>query len=126
MHRDQNAAKSRKPMPPQNLDPRVKALADRIYCRNPRRYRPLIVWIREAIKHHYRNEVIAGALKEADRYIDGVREWWSYLNKVVDKVEKNMNAGEHDRLHEQRKQELKEAAAKFYAQTSSQDQRRQG
>ena len=74
------------------LDPQIKAIADKIYRSDRKKFERLIVWIKQAQKHHFADEVIAAALREFERYAATVTDWYPYLDKIIDKVEKNFNA----------------------------------
>jgi len=93
------------------LNPKIKEVADRIYSSDRKKFDRLVVWIKQAQQQCYRDDVIAEALLQFERYAGGVRDWYPYLDKIIDKVEKDLNAKEAQRLSEQGKEELKEIYA---------------
>ena len=93
------------------LDPNIREVADRIYSSDRKKFDRLVVWIKQAQQQCYRDDVIAEALLQFERYAGGVRDWYPYLDKIIDKVEKDLNAKEAQRLSEQGKEELKEIYA---------------
>ena len=68
------------------LEPGLKAVIDRIYRRDPERYRKLIFWVWWNQKRGWKNEVIAEAAAMADENLDGAPDWWAYLTKLLPKA----------------------------------------
>ena len=66
-------------------DPSLKAVTDKIYKRDPKRYQRLIHWVWFNQKAGWSNGAIREALSMADEYLDQAPEWWAYLQKVLPK-----------------------------------------
>jgi len=98
---------------PTGLNPLIKEVADRIFLSNRPKFAKLIVWIKEAQKEKYRDDVIATALMDFERYASRIDNWWKYLDGILNRVEKNINAKESKLQSELHKQELKD----FYVET---------
>jgi hypothetical protein len=79
-----------------------------IYQVDPKKFARLGSWVRAAAKHH-RPAVIVLALNRFRPYSQTVSgHWWPYLEKLLDKAEKDTNFAEHEKNHEQMKAEWKE------------------
>lgn len=83
--------KKPEPKRPKELDPGIKVWADKIYRIDRDRYSRLIVWIKAA-ERSYQTEVIASALERYFPYARNVSDWWSYLDRILDKQEGIYNA----------------------------------
>jgi hypothetical protein len=93
------------------LDPNIKRVADRIYASDTRKFIGLIIWIRQAQKYHYSNEVITQALIDFEPYAGSVdKGWYPYLDKIINKVRADYDKRQSDHEHEQRKQGERELA----------------
>ena len=69
------------------LDPRIKVAADRIYNPNPKRFRRLVVWIKEKEKYGFKPEWIVSALQEFELKMAGINgEWWPYLEQIGKRI----------------------------------------
>ena len=76
---------------PKELDARIKVWADKIYRIDRARYARLIVWIKAA-ERSYAVPVIASTLERYLPYAPNVVDWWSYLDRILDKQEGIFNA----------------------------------
>ena len=93
------------------MDEHIKRVADRIYASDTRKFIRLIVWIRQAQKYHYSDEVITKALLEFEPYAGSVdKGWYPYLDKIINKVRGDYDKRQSDQEHEQRKQGERELA----------------
>lgn len=98
------------------LDPRISAVANPIYLSDPVKFRRLIVWIKQAQKYHYSTATIVTALEQFQPRAAGVRDnWWAYLDTLIEKAQKDLNAEDQDARHKKRKAELNELAAMYPA-----------
>jgi len=93
------------------LDQEIKRVADRIYASDTRKFIGLIVWIRQAQKYHYSNEVITKALLDFEPYAGTVNsKWYPYLDRIIDKVRADYDKRQSDHEHAERKQGERELA----------------
>jgi hypothetical protein len=93
------------------LDPGIKRVADRIYATDTKRFLKLIIWIKEAQKHHFADKVIAASLLRFEPYAAQVGDgWYPYLDKIINKVNKDSNMSRSVNEHEQRKADEREVA----------------
>lgn len=86
------------------LNPEVKRAADKIYEKDRQKYQKLIKWL-VAAEHSYSPEVIVATLERFEPFADGARNWWSYLDKLLDQQEGKINAGKAQTESEQHKKE---------------------
>ena len=93
------------------MDENIKRVADRIYASDQQKFIRLIVWIKQAQKYHYSNEVITKALIEFESYAGSVdKGWYPYLDKIINKVRADYDKRQSDHEHEIRKQGERELA----------------
>jgi hypothetical protein len=93
------------------LDAGIKRVADRIYATDTKRFLKLIIWIKEAQKHHFADKVIAASLLRFEPYAAQVGDgWYPYLDKIINKVSKDFNMSRSVNEHEQRKADEREVA----------------
>ena len=91
------------------MDQEIKRVADRIYASDQQKFIRLIVWIKQAQKYHYSNEVITQALIDFEPYAGSVNKgWYQYLDKIIDKVSADCAKRQSDMEHESRKQHERE------------------
>lgn len=67
----------------------LRLVADRVYRRDPVRFRRLIVWIHDAHKRNWSHDRIRRALLALDkRENEGkqIEAWWPWLNAALEKV----------------------------------------
>jgi len=99
------------PQKRRELDQRIKEPADRIYKSDRKKFDRLIAWIKQAQRYKYSDEVIGLTLVAFERYVPVVQDWWPYLDRIIDKMEKDVNARQAQKDHERFKEELKETYA---------------
>lgn len=76
-----------------NMNSEIKEWADKIYQLDKQRFNRLIVWLK-ATERTYSAEVIVATLKEFEPKAKDVSgNWWPYLDKILDKTEGKINAG---------------------------------
>lgn len=97
---------------PRGLDQRIKDVADRIFLSDRKKFAKLIVWIKEAQKEKYRDDLIAEALIQFERDAYRIDNWWKYLDSILNRVEKDANAREAKAQSAKHKQELKDLYVK--------------
>lgn len=97
-------------MPRQNLDPRIKVWADKIYASDRQKFERIAGWIKAA-ERTYEVTVIAGALERFVPYAIECRDWWPYLDQLLDKEEGRHNARNAEVESERHKLEDKEVAS---------------
>jgi len=91
------------------LDPRIKRWADRIYSTDVVRFARLAGWI-TAAERTYDVLVITAALERFAPYAATVRDWWPYLDRLLDKEEGILNARNAESVSERHKAEDRETA----------------
>lgn len=92
------------------LDERIKQVADRIYFSDRKKFARLIAWIKQAQRERFSDGVIATALQEFERYAATIENWYPYLDKIIDKVEKNFNANQSENQNQDFKRILTDYA----------------
>lgn len=102
-------APSADPPKRKELDPRIKAPADRIYKSNPLKFQRLIQWIKQAEKYRYPAPVIAETLERFEARAGDVANWYGYLDKMIEKIKGDYNRDQSVHEHERHKAELREA-----------------
>jgi hypothetical protein len=88
------------PEPKRGLDPRIKEVADRIYHKDPDRFRRLITWIKDKEKRDYPVEVIVETLSqfEARDRNTKIKDWWPYMERIHTKVYGQWNEAQAARV----------------------------
>lgn len=94
------------------LDETIKIWADQIYQTDTNKYSRLVQWIKAA-ERNYRTVVIASALERFLPFAANVRDWWPYLDQILDKQEAILNARDSEAESERHKTEIRELAAMF-------------
>lgn len=94
------------------LDESIKIWADQIYQTDTNKYSRLVQWIKAA-ERNYRTVVIASALERFLPFAANVRDWWPYLDQILDKQEAILNARDSEAESERHKTEIRELAAMF-------------
>jgi len=90
-----------------DIDPKIKAVAEPIFKVNPKKYARLVMWISAAGKAH-RPDVVRLALERFIPYAPTVSDtWWPYLDKILDKTEKDLSFADHEAEHNRLKKEMK-------------------
>lgn len=90
---------------------RLKAVLDRIYRRDPIRYKQIVVWVWRNQKAGWTDDAMALTCEMADPYLDYCPNWFAYLNKLLPKA----TGRENERKSQQYKNEIKEIADEFIA-----------
>lgn len=94
------------------MNPAIKAVADRIYACDTKKFKRLVVWIKQAQKYNYSDPVIIGALLRFEKHAKSVdKGWYPYLDKIIDKVNKDFNMGSSVREHERQNWDERELAS---------------
>ncbi len=89
----------------------IKRVADRIYYSNPKKFVRLVVWIRQAEKYKFETVVIVTALERFEKYAASVGDnWYPYLDKLIKKVDGDINADRSLSEHELHKEEVRDAS----------------
>ena len=101
-------APSADPPKRKELDPKIKAVADRIYKSDPFKFQRLIQWIKQAEKYHYPAPVIAETLERFEARAGDVTNWYAYLDTMILKVRGDYNRDQSVSEHERHKAELRE------------------
>lgn len=87
------------------IHPDVKRAADKIYQLDRQKFQKLIIWLRAA-ENTYSTEVVVKTLQEFEPYAATVGlNWWPYLDRILDKTEGKINAGNAQAESEQHKKE---------------------
>lgn len=68
------------------LEPGLRAVIDKIYRRDPVRYKRVIVWVKRCQKLGWKDEAIREAATMGDSFIDGAPNWFAYLTKLLPKA----------------------------------------
>jgi hypothetical protein len=105
--KDKEASKVR------TLDPRIKEIADRIFNSNKPKFLRLIVWVKQAQKHNFEDQVIVAALERFEPYCAEIEQWYPYLDKLIYKADQDINRDRHDAKHAAYKEEVREASKLF-------------
>jgi len=85
------------------LDQNIKAVADRIYQSDTKKFIRLIVWIRQAQKYHFPDSIITEALIEFEPHAADSRKWYPYLDKIIAKIKANHDKRQSDVEHAEHK-----------------------
>jgi hypothetical protein len=101
-----NLTEPSEPLNVKNVQRTTNAVGEVIFKSNPKKYARLAAWIKAAEKKH-RSEVVVTALVDFTPYAPKVDAWWPYLDKILDRTEKDMSFAEHEAEHNRRKEELK-------------------
>jgi hypothetical protein len=96
------------------LNPEIKAVADRIYACDTKKFKRLVVWIKQAQKYNYSDPVIIGALLRFEPHAKTIdKGWYQYLDKIIAKVNADFNMGSSFREHERQNWDERELAKAF-------------
>lgn len=90
-----------------NLIPELKKETDRLYGSDPVKFKRLAAWVAQGRKYRHLETDMAEALRQFWDY-RAIDDWYPYLDKLLDKVEKDRGAAESDREHERLKRETEE------------------
>ena len=95
------------------MNPGIKAVADRIYACDTKKFKRLVVWIKQAQKYDYSDPIIIAALLRFEPYARGVdpKAVWPYLDKIIAKVNADFNMGSSFREHERQNWDERELAS---------------
>jgi len=91
------------------LDPAIKLHSDAIYHSDPAKFKRLVVWIAQAKQQQFSNQVIVEALRRFVPYATEANPWWPYLDTILYKAEKDLNAAEFNARHKQSKLDMESA-----------------
>lgn len=97
------------------IDPRIKAAADPIYLSDPVKYARLIVWIKQCEKYNYSTEAIVNALETFRPKLAVIGAvWWPYLDVLVTKQDRKLNARSYEVAHRRRKDEERQLSKRLF------------
>lgn len=99
---------------PKKLDPRIKALTDKIYNHDPVRFQKLIIWVYEAEKYNWSTESIVATLTDFLPRIGLIKNWYAYLNEVIKAKEPKLSARASEAEHQRKKEETRETANEIF------------
>lgn len=89
------------------LAPGIKAVADRIYQSDPKKFARLIVWIKQAQKEGFAEPVVVMALERFEPHRGAIDNWYPYLDKLIYKADQDYNRDYHEAQHDERKEEIR-------------------
>jgi len=92
------------------LSPKIKEAADKVYQVDRAKFKRLVVWIKQAQKYNFSEDAIILALDRFLPYAKDIDNWYPYLDKIIEKAVKDINARESLELHKQRLAEDKATA----------------
>jgi phage replication O-like protein O len=89
------------------LDPKIKEVTDLLFRRHREKFIKgrVMTWIGEAQKHHYSVDLIAETLRSFVPHAGEIESWYPYLDKIINRLDKDRNRDIHEAEHERLKSE---------------------